>query len=133
MGTRTHNFFHSKASQCRRRNHIQGIKNSDGTWVEKVEDTVEVASNYFDSLLNAGTYSQIDDFLNTVSHKMTLDMQQILSNDFTAEEIKAMLFQMGPTKALGLDGMNILFYQKIWHVVGDSVVTAILDYLNFSG
>ena len=39
---------------------------------------------------------------------------------------------MGPTKALGLDGMNVLFYQKFWHVVGDSVVTAILDYLNSS-
>ena len=63
---------------------------------------------------------------------MTTDMQQILSSDFIAEEIKATLFRMGPTKALGPDGMNVLFYQKFWHVVGDSVVTTVLDYLNFS-
>ena len=34
---------------------------------------------------------------------MTLDMQQILSNDFIANEIKAALFQMGPTKTPELD------------------------------
>ena len=37
---------------------------------------------------------------------------------------------MRPTKTLRPDGMNAFFYQKFWHVVGDSVVTTILDYLN---
>lgn len=37
---------------------------------------------------------------------------------------------MGPTKAPGPDGMNALFYKKFWHVVGDNVITAMLDYLN---
>ena len=63
---------------------------------------------------------------------MTIDMQQMLSSDFIAEEIEAALFQMGPSKAPGLDGMKVLFYQKFWHAMGDNVVTAILDYLNFS-
>ena len=61
---------------------------------------------------------------------MTSDMQQILSSDFTAEEIKIAIFQMGPTKALEPDGMNALFYQKFWHIVGDNVVSAVLDYLH---
>ena len=130
METRTQ-FFHSKASQRRRRNHIKRIKNSEGDWVEEEEDIVMVAVDYFDNLFTAGTCSQIDDCLNTVPYKLTPEMQQELTFDFTAEEIKAALFQIGPTKAPGLDGMNALFFQNFWHVVGESVINAVLDYFNF--
>lgn len=58
----------------------------------------------------------MDECLNTVQHKMTEDMQEVLSSEYCAEEIKVVLFQMGPTKAPGLDGMNALFYQKFWHL-----------------
>ena len=37
---------------------------------------------------------------------------------------------MGPTKTLAPDGMNALFYQRFWHVVGDTVVDVVLDFLN---
>ena len=130
METRTQ-FFHSKASQRRRRNHIKRIKNSEGDWVEEEEDIVMVAVDYFDNLFTAGTCSKIDDCLNTVPYKLTPEMQQELTFDFTAEEIKAALFQIGPTKAPGLDGMNALFFQNFWHVVGESVINAVLDYFNF--
>ena len=68
--------------------------------------------------------------LNAVECMVTDDMQEFLSTEFTAEEVKVALFQMGPTKSPGLDGMNALFYQKFWHVVGESIVIAVLDFLN---
>ena len=57
-------------------------------------------------------------------------MHEVLSSKYTAKEVKVALFQMGPTKAPGHDGINALFYQKFWHVVGDTVVLAMLDFLN---
>ena len=67
---------------------------------------------------------------NAVSHKMTSDMQEVLSSKYSAEEIKAALFQMGPTKTPSPDGMNALFYQKFWHIVGNDVINVVLDLLN---
>ena len=54
----------------------------------------------------------MEECLNLVSSKVTVDMQEVLSSEFTAEEVKVSLFQMGPTKTLGPDGMNALFYKK---------------------
>ena len=66
--------------------------------------------------------------MNVVPSKVTNDMQEILSIEFSVEEIKLALFQMGPTKAPRLDDMNAPFLSKFWHVLGDNVVTAVLDF-----
>ncbi|XP_075645798.1 uncharacterized protein LOC142616951 [Castanea sativa] len=91
-GDKNTKFFHSKASQRRRRNHIKGIKYTKDAWMEEEEEIAVVATDYFDNLFTVGTCSQIDDYLNTVPHKLTPEMQQDLTSDFTAEEIKAALF-----------------------------------------
>ena len=59
-------------------------------------------------------------------------MQQILSSEYILYEIKAAFFQMGPTKAHRPDGMNALFYQKFWHIVGDNGLSVVLEFLNTS-
>ena len=50
----------------------------------------------------------------------------MLSSEYSAEEVRTALFQMAP----GPDCMNALFYQKYWHVVGNDVIVAVLDFLN---
>ena len=98
--------------------------------MDDIDDMARVATSYFQDIFKAGTYTQMEECLNVVPHKVTEEMHQILTNDYSAEEVKATLFQMGPTKAHGPDDMNTLFYQKFWHIVGDNVVAAIVDFLN---
>ena len=103
-----------------------------GKWLEELEDVAGVAVQYFNDLFSSGPFARIDECLEVVSQKVTIGMQQALSCDFTTDEIKVALFQMGPTKAPGPDNMNAIFYQKFWHIVSDSVVFAALDFLNSS-
>ncbi|XP_065619755.1 uncharacterized protein LOC136063373 [Quercus suber] len=98
-GDRNTKFFHSKASQRRRRNFIEGIKNANGVWVEEVDDVADVAFDYFMNIFKVGTCDRMEECLNAVNRKMTKDMLEVLSRLYNNEEVKAALFQMGPTKA----------------------------------
>ena len=120
--------FHSKATQRRRKNHIKGIKNAQGQWVEEIENVVAVASDYFHTLFHASAGDQMEKCLDAVPSRVTEDMLMVLSSESTAEEVKVALFQMGPIKAPGPDGMNAFFYKIFWHIVGDDVVFAVLDF-----
>ena len=89
---------------------------------------VEIASDSFDNLFHAGVGDQMEECLNAVESMVTDDMHEFLSTEFIVEEVKVTLFQLGLTKALGSDSMNAIFYQKFWHVVGDSIVLAFFGF-----
>ena len=129
-GNKNTKFFPSKASNRRRRNFIQGIRTQDNRWVKDISNIDQVATSYFKNIFTAGTCVWLEDYLNAVHHKVTDDMKDILTNEYSVDEIKAALFQMGSIKAPGPESMNALFYQKFWHIVGDDVVAAVLDILN---
>lgn len=61
---------------------------------------------------------------------LNVDQVANLTKPFSADEIKTVVFQLGPLKAPGLDGKPAYFYQKLWHIVGHDTVKAILGFLN---
>ena len=61
-------FFHSKVLQRHHRNFIQGIKNSKGVWVNRIEDVAEVAVQYFENLFSSRICNRVDECLNAVNH-----------------------------------------------------------------
>ena len=98
--------------------------------MEELEELVEVALDYFDTLFHARTGDQMEECLDVVPNMVTEEMYEVFSGEFTVDEVKVALFQMGPTKAPGPNDMNAIFYQKFWYIVGDDVVIAVLDFLN---
>ena len=77
-----------------------------------MDGVANVASDYFMNIFKASTCDRIVECLSTVNRKITEDMLELLSKPYSSEEVKAALFQMGPTKAPRPDGMNALFYQN---------------------
>jgi len=57
-------------------------------------------------------------------------MNDFLMRPFTAEEVQAALDAIGDLKAPGPDGMPALFYKQFWELVGDRVVTEVLEVLS---
>ena len=62
--------------------------------------------------------------------RVTNAMNDELSKPFTSEEVNFALYQMGPLKAPGPDGLSAGFFQNHWEIVRNEVSQTILDTLN---
>ena len=63
-----------------------------------------------ESVYSSSGSNQLEECIDIVPCKVTADMVETFSSEFSAEEIKTTLFQMGPTKVPRPDGMNAIFY-----------------------
>lgn len=79
--------FHSKASQRRRKNYIQGIKDRHDSWVKEAEDIAGVAIDYFENMFRVSSCDRMADSLSAISTKVTTNMKEDLTSEYTVEEV----------------------------------------------
>lgn len=103
---------------------------SNGTWQMGERDIQSVVVDYFSHLFQSSSSGGGLNRLDMVEPCVTRAMNDSLLADFTEPEVKQAVFQMHPTKAPGPDGMPPLFFQKYWHIVGQDVSRAIIDFLS---
>jgi hypothetical protein len=76
-----------------------------------------VATDFFKTLYSKHDDVKPDDMLHLLQTKVSKDMNNDLCKDFTEEEIGDALFQIGPTKAPGIDGYPTKFFQRNWELI----------------
>jgi hypothetical protein len=129
-GDRNTRFFHASASQRKKKNTILGLRDANGHLATIRNTMSPIVEAYFHNIFRTSNPSAIAQVVHSVSKTVTQRMNDVLLAPFTSEEIRSALFQMHPTKAPGPDGMNAMFYQKFWHIVGDDVTNAVLEFLH---
>jgi len=72
----------------------------------------------------------LEEVTNLIQAKVSEEMNDELTKDFTTKEVRTTFRQMHPTKVPGLDGMSTIFYQKYWDIVGSDVTNMVLNVLN---
>lgn len=126
-GDKNSKFFHAWATNHKRQNRLNTLCDDLGNWLRDYQLNSLIV-NYFKSCFPQNQREPAY-FLSPLAGRITGDMHKDLSRDFGLGEILIALNQMHPNKALGLDGMSPIFYQKYWSTVGPIVTEATLQAL----
>ncbi|KAL5570555.1 hypothetical protein UlMin_027130 [Ulmus minor] len=131
-GDKNIKFFHRKASNRRFKNEILGICDENGCWQTEIGLVKSVFKDYFDAIFSSSNPSLelIKEVIGSIPCRVSEEENRFLLQPFVADDVKAALFDMNPTKASGFDGLPVLFFQKYWAVVGDEVFAVCLNCLN---
>ena len=132
VGDKNTKFFHNFANQRQKTNGIQGLRDEANEWCTAENQVEDIAVNYFRNMFATSYPTRIAETLTTEDKVVSVESNQRLLQPYTSDEVRVALFQMHPSKAPGSDGMSSFFFQKYWHIVGDSVSTAVLSVLNSS-
>ena len=129
-GDRNTSFFHTKASNGKQWNWIQGLEDENGLWQEGLDEIEHVATQYFSTLFTSSQPGEMKELLNAISPLVTDAMNQLLARDLQASKVAQALQLMHPHTAPGQDRLPPLFYQKFWSLTGTCVTQATLGFLN---
>ena len=128
-GDRNTSFFHARASARRNINNISYLIKDDGTRCEDNEEIRGMAHNFYMNLFSSEPCTQTNKILEAIPQKVDQNTNDELCKPYTYEEIRATLFQMGPTKAPDPDGFPALFYQRHWDFFGADICLAVRSFL----
>ncbi|KAL9674660.1 hypothetical protein QQ045_030932 [Rhodiola kirilowii] len=84
------NFFHSRASQRKKKNTVEKIKGKDGNWItEEAELCGEAVRHFLDVLSSSRMQDQavLDENLECINQLITPDKAEMLDSPFTAQEV----------------------------------------------
>ncbi|CAM8905802.1 unnamed protein product [Rhodiola kirilowii] len=106
-------FFHSRASQRKKKNTVEKIKGNNNLWitdeVEICEEAVKHFSSIFRLTIPSGN-SEWQNSLSVVGESVSSDSAEFLCTTFSRTEVQNAMFQIGSTKAPGPDGFSALFF-----------------------
>ncbi|XP_074293371.1 uncharacterized protein LOC141620384 [Silene latifolia] len=128
-GDRNTSFFHTRARERKRKNYIGMLTDDNGTARVGDEAVSTVAVNYFRELFATSEPDIMAGVLTGLEGRVSEQMNMLLREEYREEEIVEAISQMHPLKSPGPDGMNGLFYQSYWHVIGPDVVSSVLRIL----
>lgn len=102
------------------------MRNSSGQWCDEDDELQAIARNFYVQLYTRDLRVQCQPSQWSFP---TLNRSSVnwLNRDVTSSEIKLAVFDMGPHKAPGPDGLPAVFFQNHWSCVGTAISEFVLN------
>ena len=82
----------------------------NGTWHIFDDQITQVVEQYFQELFTSTNPTSMESVLDLLDNLITPNMNNALLQWYMSDEVRQALFQMHPSKSLGLDGMSPFFF-----------------------
>ncbi|GKV13708.1 hypothetical protein SLEP1_g24695 [Rubroshorea leprosula] len=123
-------FFHTRASERRKKNVITELQDERGQIVSDQRGLEQIALHYFQGLFTSEAQTDPSHILQQIHKQVSSTQTTALDRRYTEEEVLLALKQIHSSKAPGPDGMNAGFFKQYWPIIGQEVTTAVLQFLN---
>ncbi|KAL4279829.1 hypothetical protein GQ457_03G024220 [Hibiscus cannabinus] len=128
LGDRNTAFFHASTISRSRQNKIAMLKLPDGSWCDDQSILRNHALEFFRHLLTSEPRQKpVRREANSFVIPEACDTHRLLA-EVSKEEVRSIVFDMDPLKALGVDGLHTALYQKNWDMVGDSIFRVVSNF-----
>jgi hypothetical protein len=115
-------------------NLIKSINDDVGVVVTDMQGIKRVVTDFYLNLLGESShvFSPVlaDRVSNLICKKFSSCVVK-MAEPITKEEVRKTLFSMNPNKAPGPDGFSVGFFHKVWSIVGEDVIEAIMEFFYF--
>jgi hypothetical protein len=89
-----------------------------------------MATNYFEHLFTKDTGIDPHEIVGLIEPIISAQTNSNLCKDYSDEEIGTALFQIGPLKAPGPDGLLGRFFQRNWALLKEDVIPAVKEFFS---
>jgi hypothetical protein len=89
-----------------------------------------LATNFFKDLYSRDHDINADDLISLLYQPIIEEMNKTLCIEFSDEEVGDALFQIGPVKAPGPNGLTGCFFQRNWALMKKDVIDAVKDFFS---
>lgn len=131
-GDRNTHFFHAKATTRAQHNKATELQDRNGTKWNQRNKIAEIVGEYVRDLFSTTNPEEgdVEEVLNAIEPRLTHGANQDLARPFTQKEVSDALSIMYPLKSPGPDGFPVIFYNKYWSIIGSSVSSYVMDFVN---
>lgn len=112
-------FFHLSTRHRRQLNRIS--RNQQGSWLKGKKEIKQEIVGYFQNLFTTDGPRCWEESLACINPIVTVEMNEVLLQLVSIDEVKSAAFQLGALKTPGPDGFPGLFYQQYWEVVHEVI------------
>lgn len=128
VGDNNTSFFHASVKATRQMNQSTKLVDDEGREASSLPQMGKIANDYFSKLFESSASNNLTEFFTGLSPRATKIMNKKLIKEIGEGEIRDDVLSIKASSAPGSDGMNGLFFQVYWDIVGVEVIKEVQEF-----